>query len=72
MHAYDVRSATNFLFVKADPVDAAPVQQKLREEGILVRHFKADRLKAWLRVTVGTTEDMEIVTDKLLDYCRSV
>ena len=65
-----LKSATNFLFVKADPVDAAPVQQKLREEGILVRHFKADRLKAWLRVTVGTAEDMEIVTDKLLDYCK--
>ena len=67
-----LKSATNFLFVKADPVDAAPVQQKLREEGILVRHFKAERLKAWLRVTVGTTEDMEIVTEKLLEYCKPV
>ena len=67
-----LKSATNFLFVKADPVDAAPVQQKLREEGILVRHFKADRLKCWLRVTVGTTEDMEIVTDKLLEHCKPV
>ena len=65
-----LRSATNFLFVKADPVDAAPVQQKLREEGILVRHFKAERLKAWLRVTVGSTEDMEVVTEKLLAYCK--
>ena len=67
-----LKSATNFLFVKADPVDAAPVQQKLRDAGILVRHFKADRLKCWLRVTVGTTEDMEIVTEKLLEYCRPV
>ena len=65
-----LKSATNFLFVKADPVDAAPVQQKLREEGVLVRHFKADRLKAWLRVTVGSTEDMEVVTEKLLAYCK--
>ena len=67
-----LKSATNFLFVKADPVDAAPVQQKLREEGILVRHFKADRLKAWLRVTVGSTEDMEVVTEKLMAYCKPV
>ena len=67
-----LRSATNFLFVRADPVDAAPVQQKLREAGILLRHFKADRLQAWLRVTVGTTEDMEIVTEKLLEYCKPV
>lgn len=65
-----LESATNFLFVKADPVDAAPVQQKLREEGVLVRHFKAERLKAWLRVTVGSTADMEIVTQRLLEHCR--
>ncbi len=64
-----LKSATNFLFVKADPVDAAPVQQRLREEGILVRHFKAERLKCWLRVTVGTAEDMEIVTEKLIEHC---
>jgi len=64
-------SATNFLFVKADPVDAAPVQQALRAEGVLVRHFKAERLKAWLRVTIGTTEDMEIVTEKLLKLCKT-
>ena len=65
-----LKSATNFLFVKADPEDAAPVQQALRAEGVLVRHFKAERLKAWLRVTVGSTEDMVIVTDKLLKLCR--
>lgn len=58
-------SATNFLFVKAGE-DAAPVQQALRAEGILVRHFGAPRLKAWLRVTVGNTEDMEKVTDALI------
>ena len=64
-------SATNFLFIKADPQDAAHVQQELRAEGVLVRHFKAERLKAWLRVTVGTTEDMEIVTEKLLKLCKN-
>ena len=59
-------SATNFLFVKADETDAAPVQQALRSEGILVRHFGSGRLKPWLRVTIGTAEDMRTVTDALL------
>jgi len=58
-------SATNFLFVKAGQ-DAAPVQKALRDEGILVRHFGSERLKSWLRVTIGTTEDMEKVTDALI------
>ena len=59
-------SATNFLFIKADETDAAPIQQALRAEGILVRHFGSGRLKPWLRVTIGTIEDMRIVTDALL------
>ena len=59
-------SATNFLFVRGDAEDAGPVQQALRADGILVRHFTASRLKPWLRVTIGTMEDMEKVTDALL------
>lgn len=64
-----LKSATNFLFVKAGE-DAAPVQQALREEGILVRHFGSPRLKSWLRVTIGTTEDMEKVTDALIRHIK--
>lgn len=64
-------SATNFLFVRADETDAAPVLRALREEGILVRHFaSSDRLRPWLRVTVGTTDDMETVTDALIRHIR--
>lgn len=63
-------SSTNFLFVKADPIDASAVQQALREEGILVRHFSAPLLAPWLRVTIGTTEDMEVVTQALLRLIR--
>ncbi len=62
-------SATNFLFVHADETDAGPVQQALRNEGILVRHFTAPRLKAWLRVTVGTEADMGKVTEALIRHC---
>ncbi len=59
-------SATNFLFVRADAEDAAPVQQALRAEGILVRHFTAPRLRPWLRVTVGSEADMERVTQAII------
>lgn len=59
-------SSTNFLFVKGDAVDAKPVQLALRSEGILVRHFSAPELAPWLRVTVGTTDDMKLVTKALI------
>ena len=58
-------SATNFLFVRAAKDDAAPVQQALREKGILVRHFSAPRLRAWLRISVGSPDDMRQVAAAL-------
>ena len=59
-------SATNFLFVKAGTEDATSVRLALKEEGILVRQFSSPRTKAWLRVTVGTIEEMETVTEALI------
>lgn len=63
-------SRTNFLFVKASDTDAAPVQQRLREDGILVRHFSAPLLRPYLRVTIGTSEDMPFVTEALIRRIR--
>lgn len=63
-------SHTNFLFVKASETDAAPVQQRLREDGILVRHFSAPLLRPYLRVTIGTSEDMPFVTEALIRRIR--
>ena len=61
-----LKSRTNFLFVKAAESDAAPIQQLLRDDGILVRHFSTPLLQSYLRVTIGTTEDMRIVTERLI------
>lgn len=66
-----LESSTNFLFVRADGEDASRVMAALRGEGILVRHFTGERLKAWLRVTVGTAEDMETVTEALIRHIHA-
>ena len=59
-------SATNFLFVRGDAEDASHVQKALRNEGILVRHFGTGRLKPWLRVSIGTVEEMHTVAEALV------
>lgn len=48
-------SAANFVFVTHPVHDAASLAAQLRDKGILVRHFDQDRIRNWLRITVGTT-----------------
>ncbi len=52
-----VPSAANFLFVRT-PRSAADVFTALRENGILVRYFPGGRTGDFLRITVGTDEEM--------------
>ena len=53
-------SAANFLFVKAPEISGGDFFMKLRERGILVRHFNKERIKDYLRISIGTDEEMDI------------
>jgi histidinol-phosphate aminotransferase len=61
-------SSANFLFVKPPKINGAEFFTALREKGILVRHFKKDRITGFLRISIGTDEDM----DALLGACREI
>ncbi len=51
-------SYANFIFVKHSSYDAKNLFEQLREKGILVRYFNKPRIDQYLRITIGTDEDM--------------
>ena len=51
-------SKTNFLFVKNDKIGGRELYEKLKDRGILVRHFGNVRISDYIRVTIGTDEQM--------------
>jgi histidinol-phosphate aminotransferase len=52
-------SKTNFLFVKHSKITGEDFYAKMKESGILIRHFSVERIKDYNRVTVGTDEQMK-------------
>ena len=52
-------SQTNFLFVKNDKIAGRELYEKLKDRGILVRHFGNPRISDYIRVTIGTDAQME-------------
>lgn len=60
-------SKTNFIFAKPNNVDAKGLYLKLKDEGILVRYFNMPRINEFLRITIGTDEEMKLFLGKLSD-----
>ncbi len=56
-------SMANFLFAKTDKIDGKNLYLKLKEKGILVRHFDSDRIREYIRITVGSSVQMQTFID---------
>ena len=50
--------------------DAKELYQAMREEGIYVRFWGSARIEQYLRVTIGTKEEMEVLLDFLRKYIK--
>lgn len=63
-------SYANFLFVKKTGIPGEEIYRKLREKGVLVRHFHKEKICDYNRVTIGTKEQMEIFLDIIRKICE--
>ncbi len=60
-----LNSSANFIFISHNKVFAGDLYKQLKDNGILVRYFAKDRIDNYLRVTIGTDEEMKIFIEKL-------
>ncbi|WP_443190131.1 histidinol-phosphate transaminase [Pseudomonas indica] len=58
-------SAANFVFARHPGRDAAQLAAALREQGVIVRHFKQTRIAQFLRITIGAPEQNQALLNAL-------
>ena len=56
-------SRANFVFASTERINGCVLYKELKKNGILVRHFDAPRIENWLRITIGTPEQMQALMD---------
>ena len=52
-------SMTNFVFAKHPGIPGQTLYEKLKEKGILVRHFSSEKLTDYNRITIGSKAQMD-------------
>ena len=65
-------SMSNFLFARSDRINGDALYRSLKERGILVRHFDRPRISDYVRVTVGTRDQMEAFILKTTEILQEV
>ena len=60
-----IPSAANFVFASPSDLSAPQLADALRERGIIVRYFNKPRIDNFLRITIGTEEQNQMLLEAL-------
>ena len=63
-----IPSKTNFVLVSKDGISGKDVYESIKKQGILVRFFDIDVIRDFVRITIGTDDQMK----KLLDIMKAL
>ena len=58
-------SKANFIFARTDRMDGGDLYRALKRDGVLVRHFDKEKISDYLRISIGTRAQMDILLDKV-------
>ena len=64
-------SKANFIFASSDKIAACDLAAELRKKGILVRYFNKAKIDNYLRITVGTDEEIQTLVDAIKEITEA-
>lgn len=65
-------SKANFIFAKHNKISGKDIYLKLKEKGVLIRHFDTEKLTDYNRITIGSEEQMKIFIERLKEVLEEL
>ncbi len=65
-------SQANFLFARSTRIGGGALYSRLKERGVLIRHFDRPEIADWNRITIGTKEQMDILLKNIREILEEL
>ncbi len=65
-----IPSKANFIFAKHEKLSGEKIYLRLKDKGVLIRHFTSERIKDYNRITIGTKQQMQALIDATTEIIR--
>ncbi|MBQ2042824.1 MAG: aminotransferase class I/II-fold pyridoxal phosphate-dependent enzyme, partial [Firmicutes bacterium] len=63
-------SLANFIFVRHPKMPGEEIYLRLKEKGVLVRHFSQDRIEDFNRITIGSMDQLKKLAEALSEILK--
>ena len=67
---YVLRSQTNFLFAKKQGIGGDELYKRVKKQGLLIRHFNTPGIEDFVRITIGTKQQMDELRKAILEAIK--
>ena len=69
---YVLRSQTNFLFAKKQGIGGDELYKRVKKQGLLIRHFNTPGIEDFVRITIGTKQQMNELRKTSKSTCSAI
>lgn len=65
-------SEANFVMAKSGALSGGELYRRLKDNGVLVRHFSDERISDYVRISVGTDDEIDVLLGKIEEILKEI